>query len=222
MIGYKAMRGNSCLGFIFEVGKTYEIKGNLQICKNGFHFCQELMDLNNYYQFSHWSNRYYEIEALGEVITEDNKSVTNKIKILRQLTQEDVLAITKEKVWFNSRWRLHREDGPAIEYANGTKEWWVDGKLHRLDGPAVEYVDGYKSWYLDGNLHREDGPAVEHANGTKHWYLNGKLHREDGPAVEYADGHKEWWVNGERHREDGPAVECANGSKKTKTHKQEF
>ena len=24
--------------------------------------------------------------------------------------------------------KLHREDGPAIEYANGTKEWYVDGK----------------------------------------------------------------------------------------------
>ena len=22
---------------------------------------------------------------------------------------------------------LHREDGPAIEYANGTREWWLDG-----------------------------------------------------------------------------------------------
>ena len=25
---------------------------------------------------------------------------------------------------------LHREDGPAIEYANGTKEWWLNGKQY--------------------------------------------------------------------------------------------
>jgi hypothetical protein len=24
--------------------------------------------------------------------------------------------------------RLHREDGPAIEHANGTKAWWLDGE----------------------------------------------------------------------------------------------
>jgi hypothetical protein len=24
---------------------------------------------------------------------------------------------------------LHREDGPAIEYAGGRKEWWLDDKL---------------------------------------------------------------------------------------------
>jgi hypothetical protein len=222
MLGYKAMNGNKCLNFIFEVGQTYEIEGNLEICSNGFHFCQEFMDLNNYYLFSHWFNRYYEIEALGEVITNGDKSATNKIKILRQLTQEDILSITKEKLWFNSEWRFHREDGPAVEYANGTKQWWVNGMRHREDGPAIEGADGYKEWYLNGNLHREDGPAIEGADGYKEWYLNGNLHREDGPAVEGADGYKAWWVNGKRHREDGPAVEYADGSKKTKTHKQEF
>ena len=198
MIGYKAMHGNACRGFVFEVGQTYEIDGELRICENGFHFCQEFMDLNNYYLFSHWFNRYYEIEALGEVITDGDKSATNKIKILRQLTQEDVLAITKEKLWFNSDWRLHREDGPAVEYADGYKAWWVNGKRHREDGPAIEYTDGSKEWYLNGMRHRLDGPAYENADGSKEWYLNGKRHRLDGPAIEYANGAKYWWVDGKR------------------------
>jgi hypothetical protein len=52
--------------------------------------------------------------------------------------------------------------------------WWcVNDKLHREDGPAVEYADGTKHWYLKGKFHREDGPAVECANGSKYWYLNG-------------------------------------------------
>jgi hypothetical protein len=48
----------------------------------------------------------------------------------------------------------------------------LNGKLHREDGPAVKYSDGTKGWYLNGNLHREDGPAIEKANGYKSWYLN--------------------------------------------------
>jgi hypothetical protein len=44
---------------------------------------------------------------------------------------------------------LHREDGPAIEGSNGSKEWWIDGKLHREDGPAFERY-GSKSWYING------------------------------------------------------------------------
>jgi hypothetical protein len=64
-----------------------------------------------------------------------------------------------------------------------------------VDGPAVEYANGTK-WYVDGNLHRVDGPAVEYANGTKWWYLTGKKHRVDGPAIEFANGGKEWFLNG--------------------------
>ena len=94
--------------------------------------------------------------------------------------------------------RLHRSDGPAIEWANGTKEWFVNGKRHRLDGPAHEWPDGTKDWYLNGKLHRVDGPAIEWANGGKEWWVNGELHRVDGPAMEWPDGTKEWWVDGKR------------------------
>ena len=68
--------------------------------------------------------------------------------------------------------------------------------FHREDGPAIEYADGYKGWYLNGKRHREDGPAIEGANGYKYWYLNGVRHREDGPAVEFSDGFKAWYLNG--------------------------
>ena len=46
----------------------------------------------------------------------------------------------------------HREDGPAVEWANGTKYWWLNGELHREDGPAIERVDGSKEWFLNGKV----------------------------------------------------------------------
>mgnify|MGYP000359680500 CR=1 FL=1 len=73
----------------------------------------------------------------------------------------------------------HREDGPAVEWASGDKEWWIDDQLHREDGPAVEWASGDKSWYIKGERHREDGPAIEYANGYKAWYINGELLSED-------------------------------------------
>jgi hypothetical protein len=48
---------------------------------------------------------------------------------------------------------IHREDGPAVIYDSGTKEWWINGKRHRTDGPAIEYRSGFKSWYLKGRKH---------------------------------------------------------------------
>ena len=88
-------------------------------------------------------------------------------------------------------------------YEYGTKEWKLpNGYFHREDGPAIEWTNGSgKEWYLNGDLHREGGPAVEWANGYKEWYLNGDLHREDGPAIEWANGYKEWYLNGREYTE---------------------
>ena len=61
-----------------------------------------------------------------------------------------------------------------IEAANGTKEWFLNGKRHREDGPAIEYSDGTKAWFMNNLSHREDGPAVEYPNGEKGWFLKGE------------------------------------------------
>jgi len=31
----------------------------------------------------------------------------------------------------------------------GNKRWYLNGLLHREDGPAVEYADGNKEWWLN-------------------------------------------------------------------------
>ena len=75
--------------------------------------------------------------------------------------------------YYNSAGELHRVEGPAIEWANGSKEWRQNGKLHRDVGPAVVFRDGTYAWYQNGLTHRTDGPAVKLANGTYAWYLHG-------------------------------------------------
>ena len=64
-------------------------------------------------------------------------------------------------------------------YDDGTKRWRFNGNLHREGGPAVEYANGSKAWYLNGEFHRQDGPAIERADGTKKWYLNGERLTEE-------------------------------------------
>ena len=41
------------------------------------------------------------------------------------------------------------KDGLSIDEA-GSKFWYLNGEQHREDGPAVEYANGYKGWYLHG------------------------------------------------------------------------
>ena len=102
--------------------------------------------------------------------------------------------------WFNKDGKLHREGGlPAVERANGSKEWYVNGRYHREGGlPACEWSNDSKEWWVNGKRHRDGGlPAIERMDGRKEWLVNGKLHRDGGlPAIEWTDGHKEWWING--------------------------
>lgn len=58
---------------------------------------------------------------------------------------------------------------------SGTITWWLNDKLHREDGPAIEYIDGSKGWYKNGLCHREDGPAIEYADGSRTWFVNNTL-----------------------------------------------
>ena len=67
------------------------------------------------------------------------------------------------------------DDLPAIEYANGTKEWRFNGNLHRdNDLPAIEYANGDKEWWCLGKRHRNKGPAVIIGN-KKYWYKKGQF-----------------------------------------------
>lgn len=75
--------------------------------------------------------------------------------------------------YYNAADQLHRDEGPAIEYANGGKRWYQNDQYHRTDGPAVEYADGTKFWYHNGQLHRINGPAVVDSNGHMEWHING-------------------------------------------------
>jgi hypothetical protein len=91
---------------------------------------------------------------------------------------------------------LHREDGPAVTYKDGTKMWYLHGEYHRIDGPAIEYSNGNREWWVNGFRHREDGPAIDEARGYKVWYISGLIHRKDGPAIELPDGRNCWYLNG--------------------------
>jgi len=150
----------------------------------------------------------------GKVVYKIDKEDTKRWYRNGELHRDDGPAVewadgTKE--WYRNG-RKHRDDGPAEE-GNGTRMWWREGSPHRDDGPAAEWADGTKVWWSNGELHRDDGPAVERTDGSKEWWRNGWFHRDDGPAIERTDGSKEWWRNGKLHRDDGPAVEWADGTK---------
>jgi YD repeat-containing protein len=87
MIGYKATNNLKCRNQEYKIGKTYT-SDKLKICQHGFHFCEKMEDTLNYYNPSE-DFVLLEVEILGEVINDGDKSVTNKLKVLRVIPKEE-------------------------------------------------------------------------------------------------------------------------------------
>ena len=70
----------------------FEEEGELDVCGHGMHFCQTAADCFNYYSFNS-ENKVAEVIAYGEVLTEGDKSCTNKLEIVREIPWDEVLRI---------------------------------------------------------------------------------------------------------------------------------
>ena len=94
--GYKVFNSDwTCKGFQYKVGETHIHNGNIKMFGSGFHFCQKASDCFSYYQFDS-NNKVAEIEAIGLVETSGNKSVTDKIVIVREIPWQELLTIVNE------------------------------------------------------------------------------------------------------------------------------
>ena len=91
--GYKVFNPDwTCRGFQYEVGKIFEENVEPSCCDRGFHFCEKASDCFSYYPFNS-ENKVAEIIALGDVDSDETKSCTNKIQIVREIPWDEVLRI---------------------------------------------------------------------------------------------------------------------------------
>ena len=69
----------TCRDFQYEVGKEYEQKGKMVACENGFHACENPMDVFGYYPPN--NSRYCEVEQSGTIDRSQDKIASSKIRI---------------------------------------------------------------------------------------------------------------------------------------------
>jgi YD repeat-containing protein len=131
MIGYKATYNMKCETLTYEIGKIYSID-NMEMCSHGFHFCQNAEDTLNYYTYNK-DFMLLEVEAIGKVDTKYDKSVTDKIKILRVIPKEEYNSIFDNyKIDENNNciyeknssgleeWKKYDENNNLIGYKNSS------------------------------------------------------------------------------------------------------
>ena len=94
---YKAFDKNmQCRGFQCEVGKEYEMDGEIKCCDRGFHACKSPMEVWDHYDML--SSRFAEVEQSGKIDEEGNstKVCSSHIKIKAELKLADIIKVGVE------------------------------------------------------------------------------------------------------------------------------
>ena len=197
MKGYKGFNSDmTCLGFQYEVGKEYEMDGKPELCERGFHFCKTMAQVFSYY--SGTDKRYAEVEAIGEIKEGDDKCVTNKIRIIREIQHQEAVDMTNT----GNRNTGNRNTGdwnttifsagcfntelPKMMLFNKPSEWtlndwWGSSARYILSDAPVE-IDVVE-WICSDNMTAEEKEAhPEHK--TAGGYLR---------VTHEAPNRQEWW-----------------------------
>lgn len=180
-IGYKGFNeALCCKGFKFEIGKSYWSGAGTvrpEICSNqGFHFCKTLTEVFNYYPDGK-TNRYCIILYGNSVSHGSDKSCATHIRILRELSREEIENIKKEEKLKKFHKSIHLQkikefltDYPMAHLAGSLSLFLHGCKLKRLEEGQVSDVDVVLPYFVEIPSTYENG---ERCNEDEKDYRSG-------------------------------------------------
>ena len=105
---YKAFNADlTCTGgaqpFQYEIGKSYEMDGEIKACDRGFHACEYPLDVLSYYPPA--GSRFAIVEQSGKIDREssDSKLASSKIKIKAELNLSGLIKAAIEHTFSRSK-----------------------------------------------------------------------------------------------------------------------
>ena len=221
MKGYKAlgqdMRASLGNGMQFELGKIYTVNGEVIPCENGFHFCEKIEELNCYYNIA--SSRIFEVEADSVIRQHGNKYVAERIKLVRELSKEDVGQYFEQNLQFlvcHDKAYIRQtvaEQGYGLDVLINDKNWQVREAVTK-QGYGLDVLINDKNWQvreavakqgygLDVLVYDEDwcvreavakqGYGLDILINDKNWYVRQAVANQ-GYGLDVLINDKDWHV----------------------------
>ncbi|HHF3877202.1 TPA: hypothetical protein ACPOKZ_001235 [Haemophilus influenzae] len=126
IIAYKGFNQDwTCRGYQYEIGKTYEHKGDVKACESGFHACEYPLDVLNYY--SPAVSKFAVVKMSGETSkdSDDTKIASAKITIETEINLPEMVK-------------------KAVEWIKGKVDWDA-AKVFNTGDQSVATNTGYRS-----------------------------------------------------------------------------
>ncbi|HHF3982457.1 TPA: hypothetical protein ACPOMX_000661 [Haemophilus influenzae] len=127
IIAYKGFKQDwTCRGYQYEVGKTYEHKGNVKACESGFHACEYPLDVLSYY--SPAVSKFAVVKMSGETSkdSDDTKIASAKITIETEINLPEMIKKAVEWIKGKVDWDAAKVSNTGNRsVATNTGDWSV-------------------------------------------------------------------------------------------------
>ena len=216
MKGYKGFKkGLICKGKQYAENTVFE-ESKANICKNGMHFCENPLDVLDYYPLIDDNgelNEFAEVEALADVKTDDNKKFcTTKLKIgakiaiakLGEISAEFLREkITKETGGKNGGDWAQQVGGNSAKQVGGNSAQQVGGdSAQQVGGNSAQQVGGDWAKQVGGNSAKHvGGDSAQQVGGYSAQQVGGNSAQQvGGDSAQQESGNNSVMVAGENSK----------------------
>nr|DAG58854.1 MAG TPA: hypothetical protein [Caudoviricetes sp.] len=165
---YKAFDKNmQCRGFQYEVGKEYEMDGEIKCCNRGFHACKSPLEVWDYYDML--NSRFAEVEQSGKIDEEEKstKVCSSHIKIKAELKLADIINIGVEWLKDITSPSKVKTDGALNDNGDRKKQIGSSGGSAQI-GSSGDYAQiGSSGDYAQINSTGEDSVIMCAGNNSR-------------------------------------------------------
>ena len=125
IIAYKGFdKDLKCRDFQYEVGKTYEMDGDIKCCNIGFHACENPLDAFGYYAPA--DSRYCKVEQSGTLSKDANgsKVASSKIRVQCEIGLKGIIEAGVKFIFDKVNWKDNKESNTGNQSAaTNTGDW---------------------------------------------------------------------------------------------------
>ena len=189
-----------CRGFQYEEGKEYIHEGTVEVCKGGFHACENPFDVFEYYLPNDF-HRFCAVEGSGKEATEGNKTSFEKLKIKVELGLSGLIKAGVQFCLDRVKWT----DGASAtgDYSGASATGYKSGASAAGNCSGAS-ATGYKSGASagKGSVALSVGRDTRAKGSIGSWLVLTQCHHDDIVGEDFIDLVRVAKVDGKRIKAD--------------------
>lgn len=123
-----------CRGFQYEVGKEYEMDGDIECCQSGFRACEYPLNVFECYNPS--NSRFCQVEQSGEIETNGDKTSSSRIRVQCEIGIKGIVEASVKFILDKVNWKDRKATNTG-NYSAATNTGYFSASTNTGDNSAA-------------------------------------------------------------------------------------